>query len=121
MSLSELYFLFIFLPGLGVVAIILAIILGVGYGLVLLVLVMVDDLHDSDRFSKAIKAKTKVIIVVIIFSIIGGITPSQKDMFLLVGGYAATNSKELAKLPDNVLKAANNYLDKIANQKEEKK
>jgi len=48
---------------------------------------------------------TSVLFFISLFS------PSKEDVYYLVGGYAITNSVEVAKLPENIVGAANDFLE----------
>lgn len=48
------------------------------------------------------------------------ILPTEKQLYVIAGGYVATNTKDIAKLPDNVVKAANAWLEKAAALADEK-
>lgn len=56
-----------------------------------------------------IKAEVIAIFVFMVFAIF---VPSEKQVWTIAGGYAATNDAELKKLPDNLLKTANDFLQK---------
>lgn len=47
---------------------------------------------------------------------IGGF-PKASQMNMIVGGYYVTNLENIDKLPPNILKAANKYLEKINGEK----
>lgn len=57
-------------------------------------------------------------LVVVLLNIIA---PSEKQIYTVAGGYAATNDAELKKLPDNVLHVANDYLEKLQQNVEKEK
>ena len=60
----------------------------------------------------------------LIFSILSisfCISPSNSQIYTMAGGYAATNTKDIAKLPDNIVKAANAWLEKAAALADDKK
>lgn len=58
--------------------------------------------------------KLKTIIAVPIILLLFGIAiPSEKQLMFIAGGYFATNNEEAKKLPENVLKAVNNFLKNI--------
>lgn len=114
MSLTELYLLFVVLPGLGSALAVICITGLILYFFALFIAGMIGDVKYDD-VSKYITPLFRkwVLIVLILFGLLSAITPSQKDMLLLTGAYAATNSKEMMKLPDNILKAMNTYLDRL--------
>jgi hypothetical protein len=64
---------------------------------------------------KTYKRGFKIAVVLFVLSFL---SPSQKEMLLLTGGWVAINNEEVQKLPENVLGAMNSYLETI--QKEMK-
>lgn len=51
----------------------------------------------------------------ILFLSLGSVlSPDEKQIYTIAGGYVATNTKDVAKLPDNIVKAANSWLEKAA-------
>jgi len=59
-------------------------------------------------------------ITVVMNTILVILTPTSRDVALIWGLESLTNNKELAKLPDNVIKATNNYLEGLQPKPEEK-
>lgn len=49
----------------------------------------------------------------VVSGVVCSVIPSRSDLYLIVGGYAATQSAEVRALPDNVLKAANAWLESV--------
>lgn len=49
----------------------------------------------------------------VFFAFLSLFIPSDTQMWTVAGGYVAANNAELKKLPDNVLKTANSYLEKL--------
>lgn len=121
MSLTQLYVLFILLPGLGkALCAIGAISLSI-YGIAFLATGMIGLCESKWEPIKSLLKYKALPIIAVIFVMIGSMLPSQKDMIILTGAYGVTNNKEMIKLPDNVLKALNYYLEQIPMNKEEKK
>ena len=54
-------------------------------------------------------------------SLISTLIPSEKQLYFIAGGYAATNIAGIDKLPGNVVKAANDWLEGINKESEDKK
>jgi hypothetical protein len=52
---------------------------------------------------------------------IGTLAPGKEQIITMVGAYALTNDRERAKLPDNILKAANSYLHELDTELAKKK
>lgn len=44
--------------------------------------------------------------------------PGKDQIYTMVGAYTVTNNAEMKKLPDNIVKAANAYLEEITAQSE---
>lgn len=117
MNIFTLYLLFTVLPGLNCALVIfltcsvVAIIcLGIGSSLE----------YGDDNKGKYYPWIKKFIVAVIVLTIISIFVPGEKQILTIAGGYAVTNDAEVKKLPDNILKAANSYLEKIndANKKQ---
>lgn len=47
--------------------------------------------------------------------------PDKDQLYMLAGGYITTSIKDIKKLPDNVVAAANTYLENIAKTNTNKK
>lgn len=59
----------------------------------------------------------KVLATVIILGVLNVMIPSRSDLAWIIGGsaaYTTLTSDEAARLPDNVLKAANSFLEGVA-------
>jgi len=48
------------------------------------------------------------------------LTPSEKQMMYMIGGYAATNVENIEKLPKTVVNAANKFLEQYTDKTEKK-
>lgn len=53
------------------------------------------------------------------FGILSALTPSEKQLYFIAGGYAATNVEGIEKLPSNLTKAANTWLERLAEEVKE--
>lgn len=53
-------------------------------------------------------------ILLTIVSILAPLVPNNRDLYVMIGGYYVTNNDEIKKMPNNVLKAANNFLEEFA-------
>lgn len=62
-------------------------------------------------FEEAFKATKYSAIVFCIICFISCLIPNKKDMALIVAGKWATNSAEMQKLPENVVKVTNKFLE----------
>ena len=66
---------------------------------------------ESPNVSKTSKKYAKIFVSLLILSIVGNVmAPSQKDAYVILGGYYATNNEEIKKLPENVVAASNAFL-----------
>lgn len=63
----------------------------------------------------------KAAVLAAVFAIISIPLPSDDQVYRLAGGYVATNIKDIAKLPDNLVKAANAWLEKASDAAQDKK
>jgi hypothetical protein len=78
---------------------------------------------DDDGLDKIKAAKKRVIIlsvITFIFGIFVSIIPSTRALIAMYTIPAIVNNKEVQKLPENLLKFANDYLEK-ENKKEDKR
>jgi len=116
MSLFLLYFVLVILPNLGGLNILafLSIIMG---GIVLIAHTIAmgvgagADNHEAKNFAIAIKPITsKLLRFGIILAFVLTVVPSQKQIYTVAGAYIVTNTQDIAKLPDNLVKAANDWL-----------
>lgn len=85
-------------------------------GIALLICNTTDD-KPSDNIIRIINKALKITTCIFIFSItvlptIKAFIPSTKDIAVIIAGKYATNSEEMKKLPDNVLKTFNTFLEK---------
>ena len=117
MSLPFLYLIFCVLPSAGswalfftILGIITLVVLGIGIG-VMKLNECCDD--DEKKSAEVINYAKKLSGFVILLAILSVFLPSQSQIYTITGAYAVTNNAEMAKLPDNILKAANGYLEKI--------
>ena len=51
--------------------------------------------------------------VAVVLSLTSYLLPNEKQTMLITGAYIVTNNQELAKLPGNLLGAANQFLEQI--------
>lgn len=77
-----------------------------------------DNLIVRETFNKFLKKPLKWVLPICIAIIL--IVPSKEDMYFILGGsalIAVGKTEEAKKLPDNVLKAANTFLEKLQENK----
>lgn len=115
MSLFELWFLFIVLPFIDKVGIFSTIVLGVIAVISTLILITtsVEDPEFRDNFITGVKNHKVIFFVLMSVSFMGGVVPDKGQVALIVGGSVVTNVEGINELPENVIKAANNYLKTI--------
>jgi O-antigen/teichoic acid export membrane protein len=118
MSLPFLYLIFCVLPSaagwfgtftiLGIVTLIIL-------GIAIAVMKSVEYDDDDKRKSAAVLSYMKKLSgFVVLLAILDVFLPDQSQIYTITGAYAVTNNAEIAKLPDNILKAANGYLEKLS-------
>lgn len=74
---------------------------------------MSSDLCDDESPVTKLCAKCMkgCLLVLPIATILHALTPTTKEAFMIIGGYALVNNEEVQKLPANVLGAANGFLE----------
>ncbi len=126
MSLFQLYLFMVILPNihstlgsLSIVALIIFLAISV-----VLTISKAGALEDRGCSSVSQGLKNPWRIAAVVMIVVGAlsiISPSDRQIYMVAGGYAATNTKDVEKLPENIVKAANNWLEKLANLNEEPK
>ena len=111
MRLEQLYLFTVILPNINATLSILFFSLIVG---ALVSLGRGAALYDDDDAKQLFRHARKIFLWAGIVAIISIPFPCDKQLYTLAGGYVATNTKDIAKLPDNVVKAANAWLKKSA-------
>lgn len=114
MSIFELYLFIALLPGLDQAANFLASACAAGFVVMAsgAFIFMTDELGRATK-EFCLKSIKPLIIIMLVSGGVAVATPNERQLLLIVGGYAATNSKEMAKLPENILGAANAYLQEV--------
>ena len=114
MTLAQLYLFTVLIPNIGstlnaieIIFVVCAFCCGAG-------LINAAAECDDDAIKYWRKAALKFVWAIIVVGIISVPIPSEKELYTVAGGYIATNTKDVAKLPDNVVKAANAWLEKAA-------
>lgn len=80
-------------------------------------LILVISVFSCDNEAKVPKIKLllgRVILSMVILGTVGIFVPDSSQIYTVMGAYAVTNNQEMAKLPDNIAKAANAYLEKMS-------
>lgn len=75
----------------------------------------------SKEVTDLVKKFLIVFSVVLTLSSLGQLfVPSNKDLTIILGGYWVTNSEEVKKLPENVAKTINDFLEKYQDDENKK-
>lgn len=125
MSFFKLYLFFVALPHLGIAAGVLCGITGIGA--VVATICHITNLTSQTFDKDAVKLMPyskfymRLLWPLLFLSMtLAVFSPSSDELWMVAGGYAATNDAELKKLPDNVFRAANDYLEKLHANTEKK-
>jgi len=76
---------------------------------------------DEAKITSLKGVAKKFLTVLLITGSLSVFLPDTKQIYTLAGAYAVTNNQDVMKLPDNIAKAANAYLEKLAAPEESKK
>lgn len=120
MSITILYLLLVVLPSASSWLSFLTFLAGAGAVISLIITVANAPACGSDDEKKIASMQSlakKFLIALLILGTFDIFLPDAQQVYSLAGAYAVTNDKELAKLPDNVLRAANSYLEKYNEEK----
>lgn len=121
MSLTVLYMFLVILPNIHLLAsqaippadAMLIVFGGFGY--------IMANAENSEWGIKASKLCLKIgFPCLILCGIFTSLTPSDEQIYKIAGAYVATNAKDVEKLPDNLVKAANAWLQKVAKEADDK-
>jgi hypothetical protein len=114
MSLTTLYLISI-LPGLGYLL--------ARFSCILVFAAMVSLAIGSIEDGMGIESKYKALwltnmkkwgfATIVCSGLLAVLIPSEKQLYFIAGGYAATNITGIDKLPENVVKAANDWLEGV--------
>ena len=115
MSTLELWTLIVFLPGLDTA---LSFFMGIGsialFAAIGARLVAEDKEDDYTqaafyRYGKRLGVVTSIWLVLCFAAIV---TPDERQIRWMIGGYVVTNIEGVGKLPDNIVGAANEFLER---------
>ncbi len=124
MTILELWIYTTLIPGVGFTLTFITLLGGVGLLAATFVAAALRDTSrvcpdlDSSKREGA-QAETlfalikKSIIPFIILMTLSAVTPSEKQMLLIAGGYTATNNEDMQKIPSNAAKAVNAWLEAV--------
>ena len=113
MSITELYFFMVILPNLHEFSESAAMLIPIILLFVGLMMVTAGHAEKCDWVISFGRKSTKfggIILAVLYLLFI--VTPSNTQLYAVSGGYLATNTKEIGKLPENLVNAANAWLEK---------
>ena len=72
------------------------------------------------KFAKKVFPAVKKLFTVLVVSlVVGTCSPSSEGIYRIMGGYFVTNIEGIEKLPENVVGAANKFLEEFNEEKEE--
>lgn len=103
MSMFELWLFFVALPALSGVMTVLT---GLGG-----VATMIWTLFNAIAEERIAPHLGKCVAAVLACGLLAGAIPNAKQMAYLTGGYIATNTENVDKLPQNLVDAANKFLE----------
>lgn len=111
MTLTQLYFFTVILPNIDAT-------LGIAFGILLLSAIVCfvrgAALDDEEKGKNLFIYARKILLWAGITAAVSIPLPGETQLYALAGGYVVTNAKDVQKLPDNVVKAANAWLEKAA-------
>lgn len=113
MSLTTLYFLTV-LPNLGEF---LSGIAAIG-SLVMLFAMVICGMATADGYFERYPLKGVIAswAILLVLGLTSALLPTERQLYIIAGGYFATNNEAMKELPDNLLNAVNDWL-KVASEK----
>ena len=117
-----IWFLFIIVPQLGIAAGILCFVSAIITAITTATIVLDTNLDEDGKAKGSIILKIAVPIL-LITSLLSVLLPDREDIKFIAGGYAVVksaqyiaDSDEAKKLPDNILKLANKFLEDVTGE-----
>lgn len=115
MSATELWFLFVVLPGLGLSCVFF------GFGSLFAILVCMLACLETEFTRFWPKFLAFLFGVFLVISILGVfLIPNKKEMALIISGQYLTNQQGLSEVPTKALKILNQYLDEALKEEDAK-
>lgn len=116
MTLMQLYFFTVILPNLYKMCDFLS---GALIVVAIIFCVIAFLVIEQDNTARVLfRTAIKLCISAIILFLIEIPLPNDKQLYTLAGAYVVTNTKDINKLPNNVVKAANAWLENAAKSAE---
>jgi len=114
MSVFELWVYFVLLPAISATGALAVTILVSTMTILIVALIIAEgDKTVSGAIRDGIRKYKTVFYILLLVAFIGGVSPSEKQVALIVGGSVVTNVEGVEELPENIVNAANNYLKAI--------
>ncbi len=114
MTLTELYLFLVVLPNAEKTLNGLSVILGFSTIAAFVIAGITAMEGAKDIPKRASKTAIKLFVAAVCVAIVAIPLPSKEQIYTLAGGYVATNAKDVKRLPDNLVAAANSWLEKAA-------
>jgi len=118
MSIFELWALFVAFPTLEAISTFILVMLGIT-AVTIGIIFLISEGNSWDGTKMFFEKFKSVLIGLLLFGLVGNFVPNEKQVALIIGGTIATNTKGIEKLPDNLVKAANSFLERIQEDKKE--
>jgi hypothetical protein len=74
----------------------------------------------EENFDKEHKPRTSAFVALGVFWILAVLTPSNKDLAIIMGGYYATNNEEFVEMPTKAAKVVNKFMDEYLEESTDK-
>lgn len=119
MSALTVWFLFVFVPNIGFLAVLVFLGLTVWTIISNIHRVMEDYDIEEEKYKKVTRLNYRMSVVLSVLLLIAASAPSKKEMAAVVLIPYISNNAEMQKIPENLAKKLNEYLtDQIAPKKE---
>lgn len=114
MTLMQLYLFTVILPNAYHALDCLSVICLMALATLLVTAIYAVPVEEPEFAKRIFRWVVRFAVSFVVLTLIAIPLPSDKQLYTLAGGYVATNTKDVAKLPDNVVKAANAWLEKAS-------
>lgn len=93
---------------------------GLFVGLAAVPTIVLTDLVINERVPNYFKRYLRTYVVsMVVVGLLSAVTPTTNQAFMIMGGYYVTNIDDIEKLPPNVIKAANGFIENYLNEEED--